>query len=65
MLLHKFQITPFLNNKLSSLELKTLNYDELWKIKHARIKFDASQPSITCSKLTIEALEQGVKDVQR
>ena len=26
--------------------------------------FDVSQPAFTCSKLTIETLEQGVKHVQ-
>ena len=28
------------------------------------LNIDASQPAITCSKLTIETLEQGVKYVQ-
>ena len=28
------------------------------------LKLPLTQPAITCSKLTIETLEQGVKDVQ-
>ena len=32
--------------------------------KHAALSWCASQPAFTCSKLTIEILEQGVKYVQ-
>ena len=32
--------------------------------KRRALDYVASQPAITCSKLTIEALEQGVKYVQ-
>ena len=35
-----------------------------WKILLTPSKIVISQPAITCSKLTIETLEQGVKYVQ-
>ena len=35
-----------------------------WKNKKAGIELDTSQPVFTCSKLTIETLEQGVKYVK-
>ena len=33
-------------------------------LKSCRSKMNLTQPAITCSKLTIETLEQGVKYVQ-
>ena len=33
-------------------------------VEHNNNIFDSSQPAFTCSKLTIETLEQGVKYVQ-
>ena len=41
---------------------KKLNLKE--KFRFTKIQSDKAQPAITCSKLAIETLEQGVKYVQ-
>ena len=52
--------TPFLQNTSGRLLLIFLFMQHCNKIK----TIATSQPAITCSKLTIETLEQGVKYVQ-
>ena len=44
----------------------TLTYrvTEYYSIRHSATSATHTQPEITCSKLTIETLEQGVKYVQ-
>ena len=45
-------------------EKVTYRDPQIWNLIPGNIKTDTTQPAITCSKLTIETLEQGVKYVQ-
>ena len=50
---------------LLHLVFKVNNYDNTTALFDVSIaKFDIIQPAITCTKLTMETLEQGVKYVQ-
>ena len=49
---------------LCTINLYTLQFNIFWYSDYNFIVLAACQPTITCSKLTIETLEQGVKSVQ-
>ena len=51
-------------NRFESLSLSIDDRDDFLSDKRAFVSTIITQPAITCSKLTIETLEQGVKYVQ-
>ena len=49
---------------LCTINLYTVQFNIFWYSDNNFIVLAASQPASTCSKVTIETLEQGVKSVQ-
>ena len=47
-----------------SQEKKSVGFQKNQRKNQREIVFNPTQPAFTCSKLTIETLEQGVKYVQ-
>ena len=70
LLLCKLLFLPIFRNDLQALLYKTyFNSNEylrknIHNMQIFRCRHDKTQPAFTCSKLTIETLEQGVKYVQ-